>query len=624
MTPGSCCSTAGSGREARGRRLATGWLLLLAVSLPLFFWGSRELPFRDPDEGLFGSIAREMVERGDWLTPRFNGLRYLEKPPLFYWLTALIYALSGFTEWGARLWSIVGALGATILTVLLGREVAGPRAGWLAGFVYATALGVFLQTRGVGVDLLFTAFLTLAVLSFLRWTRGGGAAALVALYLAVTLALMTKGALGLLLPAVVIGASLLLARPRPALGRLGLWWGVPLLLGLVLPWHLLADRANPGFLRYYLLETHLVRFLEGTKAIEDEIPLSTAGFLGVSVVWFLPWSLFLPSAVLALARRWRSLAAPERSGWTVLAVWIALVFGLFSLSAFKLEHYSLPALPPLAVLVAHLWSHERPGRLGGVPLAAGAAAALLGAVSFGLARWYAPPRSVEWLAGFDVYYRMLLEEGSPLPLPPVGVLATLLLAMALCLFAGFAAAFGANVRRTPRAAFAALVAGTVGFLFALHALVAEITPYQSFKGVSQALVRLAPSGELILYEGYLENAAGLPFYTGRQVHVLGPARGDLAFGARFPEGRGLFHAPAELAQLWRGPERVFLVTDRPLELSALARIRPEERHLVVADHGKRLYSNRPGSGAVHQEPPLAGAAEDRGLRPLPERVGAVR
>ena len=77
-------------------------ILLLAVALPLFFWGIGAMPFRDPDEGLYASIAREMVSRGDWLTPRFNGLRYLEKPPLYYWLTSLTYAAFGFSEWGAR------------------------------------------------------------------------------------------------------------------------------------------------------------------------------------------------------------------------------------------------------------------------------------------------------------------------------------------------------------------------------------------------------------------------------------------------------------------------------------------------------------------------------------------
>ncbi len=595
-----------------------GWVgqdlvLPLVVALPLLGWGIGAAPFRDPDEGLYGAIAREMVDRGDWLTPRFNGLPYLEKPPLYYWLTALTYRLFGFSEWGARLWSALGASGTVLLTAWLGREAFGTRVGVVAGLVCATSLGVVLYGRLVGVDLLFTALVTLSLLCFLRWTRTGGTGPRVGFYLAIALAVLTKGALGLLLPALVVGGFFLLTRSRPQLGQLGLWWGAPLVLALVVPWHLWASRATPGFLSYYVVETHLDRFLRGTGAIEDEVPLSLLGFFLVSLVWLLPWSLFLPSALVALGRRWRSLPGADRSAWTLIWLWAGVVVGLFSLSAFRLEHYALPAFPALALLVAGLWSEARPGWLVGAPLAVGSAGALLlviAAFQFGGA--LTPERLSAWLAPFAVSFRILVEEGAPLPLPSLGVLRGLFQAMTVALLLGFGAATLAFWRGAVLSAFGCLVGGAIGFLSMVAALTVQIAPYQSVRGLAQEIRRIASPTDVVLYEGYLENVGALPYYTGRQIHLLGRPRGDLAFGSRFPEARGLFHLPGTLPEIWAAPGRVFLVTDRPPGLSAVRTLPPEGRHLLLQDHGKRLYSNQPESGVVRQEPLVAGTAENGG------------
>ncbi len=566
----------------------------LLVALLLFFWGIGALPLRDPDEGLYASIAREMVSRPDWLTPRFNGLPYLEKPPLYYWLTALTYWAFGLSEWGARLWAAVGSLGTVLVTVLLGREAIGARAGPVAGLLCATSLGVFLYGRFAGVDLLFTLFLSSTFLCFFRWAHKGGWASLLGVYLSLALMILTKGLLGLLLPLPAIGRVLWLTRRRrPHDG--GLWWGVPLLLAVVLPWHLLVSRANPGFLSYYLLDTHLVRFLQGTGAIEDETPLSSLGFLLVSLVWFLPWSLFLPSALVALRRRWRFLLRPERVAWNMILAWAGTIIGVFSVSAFKLEHYALPAFPALALLVASLWSERQPGWLVGATLAAGATgAAALCAVAFAFGGTITSDALAEHLATFNVFFRMLLEEGSPLPLPPLDALWRFFQAMSAALLFGFGAGLLAFWRGALRGALTCLLLGTATFLFAVWMVMAAIAPFQSVKEVAGAIRRLAAPEDLVLYEGYLENAGALPYYTGRQIHVLGPARGDLAFGSRFPGASGLFHAPEALTRLWQGPQRVFLVTDGPRQRSAMQSIPPERSHLLLLDHGKRLYSNRPG------------------------------
>ncbi len=162
------------------------------------------------------------------------------------------------------------------------------------------------------------------------------------------------------------------------------------------------------------------------------------------------------------------------------------------------------------------------------------------------------------------------------------------------LFFGFAAAALSLWRGAVRAALNSLLLGTIVFLFTVWALLVAIAPFQSVRGVAEHLRRLASPTDVLLYEGYLENAAGLPYYTGRQIHLLGAARGDLAFGSRFPEALGLFFPPESLPRLWRGPSRIFLLTDRPPERSAIHAVPEERRHLLLLDHGKWLYSNRPG------------------------------
>src|SRR5213078_4453920 len=108
-------------------------LLLLAVSVP-FIFAKLGMPLLDPDEGLYASIAREMLERGDWVIPHINGVPYLEKPPLYFWLTAFTFALFGYSEWAVRLWSALSTLGAVLLTWRIGLHLYGRRAGLLAGW----------------------------------------------------------------------------------------------------------------------------------------------------------------------------------------------------------------------------------------------------------------------------------------------------------------------------------------------------------------------------------------------------------------------------------------------------------------------------------------------------------
>src|SRR5260370_1622924 len=141
--------------------------VLLLVALP-FLFVKLGLPLLDPDEGLYASIAQEMLTRGDWVIPHINGLPYLEKPPLYFWLTALTFRVVGPTEWAVRLWSALATLRTVLLTWRIGRRLYGDRAGLLAGLMLATVVGNALYVRKASTDQLFIFYLALGRYRVLR------------------------------------------------------------------------------------------------------------------------------------------------------------------------------------------------------------------------------------------------------------------------------------------------------------------------------------------------------------------------------------------------------------------------------------------------------------------------
>src|SRR5262245_301933 len=320
----------------------------------LLLWGVWSLPLSDPDAGMYADISARMAASGDWITPRFNGLRYLEKPPLLYWLIASVYRLGRPSEWGAHLWPALAGVAGVTMTCMIGRETFGAGVGCLAGLVLATTFGYFVYARVVSTDLLFTGFFSLALFAFLRRYRGHGWGWTLLLYVSIGLSVMTKGAIGLFLPGLIVVVYLGLIGDLLALKRMGLWWGIPLTLAIALPWHLLVALLHENFFRFYVVDNHVLRFLGQRAFVEDDVPLSVAAFLLATATLFGPWSLFLPAALRDSVGRLRE-STPQRQAFLFLLLWGGIIVLFFALSPLKLEHYGLPAFPALAILIAQYW-----------------------------------------------------------------------------------------------------------------------------------------------------------------------------------------------------------------------------------------------------------------------------
>jgi 4-amino-4-deoxy-L-arabinose transferase-like glycosyltransferase len=344
------------------------WMLGVAALMGTVLWFAllAERPLFDPDEGRYAEIPREMLSGGDWVIPHLNALVYLEKPPLQYWLTALTFRAVGENEFTARL--CTGLAGYLSLATLfwVGRKLWGFEAGVRALlFTSASTLFVLLGHQ-LTLDMLLSFCLTAALGSFLMaQSRRDQAwrAWMLGCWAAMALAVLTKGLIGVLIPAATLCVYVAWQRDWMLLRRLNLRWGLPLFAAIAVPWFVLAARANPQFLRFFFVREHFQRFL---TPIEHRT--QPWWFFGpVLVVGIIPW---LPQAARALVATFAE-RAPRGEFHAARLLWIWSVFVLifFSCSDSKLIPYILPAVPALALLCASREAGDSRGSLlGGAAL----------------------------------------------------------------------------------------------------------------------------------------------------------------------------------------------------------------------------------------------------------------
>jgi len=218
---------------------STGWwkelALIVAVSIPFSFLGLGSISFLDPNEGMYGSVAREMAQSGDWITPHFNSVPYLHKPPLYFWLTALTTAIFGPSEWAVRLWTALPCLGIAVLLWRLGDLIYGRSAGLMSAMIFVSSVGVFRYVRVAFTEFLLVFSITLAIYGFVHayMSTFKGQGSLVntqessvkraqssqltgslLFYLGMALGVLSKGLIGLVFPVLIVGLFLILTKER--------------------------------------------------------------------------------------------------------------------------------------------------------------------------------------------------------------------------------------------------------------------------------------------------------------------------------------------------------------------------------------------------------------------------
>lgn len=486
-------------------------VVLLALCGFLFFFqlGSRAL--WDDDEGLHAVIARNMAETGDWVTPTFNGEAFFDKPVLFNWLDAVSFELLGFTELAARLPSALLALACVLVTYLLGKRMFGSAAGFLAGSILATSALFLLLSRTVQYDMAFACCTTLALYFFYcgvveekRRRRY-----FLLFHVAVAFAVLAKGPLGVLLPALVIGPHLVWSRRLALLREMQIGWGLVIVIVIAAPWYLLMSTRHQDFLPHFLFGQNLGYFFSA----ESRHPRPFYFYLLVLPGLLFPWFGFLP---LAIYRPLRVLRRDTQEATRLLLVWVVAIFLFFTLAASKLETYLLPLLPAAALLIARLWDEVMTTRSE--------------SLHKGLFWSHLPAVALMLTIAVLLWIRPPIREGLR-----YGVEQWLLWAVVLPVAALLVLSLWLFWKRRYAGSFAAILGAMAAALVVFTTLFVPVSnPYRSSKGIALELDSRLPPAEPLVFFGRLRDSA--LFYTGRGALVI-----------KDPEELGRYFADGERA-----------------------------------------------------------------------------
>jgi 4-amino-4-deoxy-L-arabinose transferase-like glycosyltransferase len=596
-------------QSATSQRTALSAGILLALWLAIYVASMFTPPLLDDVDTIHAEAAREMLLRHDWVTLYTDGFRYLEKAPLMYWELAASYRVFGISDWSTRLPLMLGVLALVLATYGLGRYAFGERGGLYSGLALVTSVGPFIFTRFLIPDVLVALWLVIGYYFFLRaleedppsrWTCWGFAATC-------ALNVLTKGLIGLVFPAGAIGLYLLLTGKLRYVWKLRVVSSTLVFLVLAAPWHILAAIRNPaagsarGFLWFYFINEHVMRFLN--KRVPpgyDTVPLLL--FWVLLAVWLVPWAVFLPQACREVPTRIRAMRegmSRRQRANLLFALWALVILVFFSFST-RQEYYTIPALPGIALLVGGWLEREsgkeaserdrRAGRISSmVLLAVGIVAFVLGMAV--LAGTHVPASGADLADLLSKHPRDYdFSLGHMLDLNPeaLGVFRGPLLGASLAFLLGPLVNWWMRRRGRPKLGNAALALMMVALLACVHSAFVTFNPILSSHDLAIAIQKEYRPGDVIVIDGQYHEASTLNFYTGIPVHVLHEPSGNLWFGAKFPDSPKIFETPQSVAEMWTGPQRVFVWTDQddPKELQGL------KTFLLARRGGKAIYTNR--------------------------------
>jgi 4-amino-4-deoxy-L-arabinose transferase-like glycosyltransferase len=339
-------------QPAMKSRTRTDALLLVGFCVFLFFYGLANFGLIGADEPRYAQVAREMLERNDWITPVLGGQPWLEKPPLYYWQAMFAYSLFGASDWAAR---VPSALDATFIVVAIYFFLRRFRRGIAldAALITASCAGVIGYARAASMDMALASAFTIGMLSWWAWRETAKRTYLVLFYCFMAFGMLAKGPVAPFLAAVVILFYAAVVRELRYVMKT-LWLpGILLFCGITLPWYVAVQMRNPQFFREFILEHNLARF--STNLYHHPEPFWY--YLPVVLLALVPWTVFVVVAFVQSIRTWwdEKKAVDEADlnfKFSIFACcWLIAPILFFSLSQSKLPGYILPAIPAGALLL---------------------------------------------------------------------------------------------------------------------------------------------------------------------------------------------------------------------------------------------------------------------------------
>jgi 4-amino-4-deoxy-L-arabinose transferase-like glycosyltransferase len=319
--------------------------LVLAATLALL-WKLGAGSLAAWDEAIYAQVSKEIVQGGDWLTLHWEYKPWFEKPPLFLWATALLYRFLGVNEFGARAASAFSGIALVAVTYLTGKLSYNERVGLLAATVLLTCYYFLSFSRFGTMEVMLALLIYLALYAYLR-LREGDQKWWNMVWVCCALALMVKGAGGLIAPATILLALMFDKRFMASLRSRHFWLGCSLAFMIVAPWHILMYVRYGGTFTDEYVGYHVVA--RSTRTLEGH-PTTFLYYFGKLVDGFFPWCLLVPFGIVSGVKE--ILKGQPRS--RIFLIVSLLVFGLYTLIPTRRPWYIVPVFPALSILVAAL------------------------------------------------------------------------------------------------------------------------------------------------------------------------------------------------------------------------------------------------------------------------------
>ena len=325
--------------------------VIFCVCLVLFFFNLGQRPLWEYDEAMHAQVAREMLQRGDWCTPVFNGENFYDKPVLHFWLVIVSYLALGVNELAARLPAAVMGLCGTLLVYLWARTLYSGLTALFSALVLATSVEYVILSQNIIHDLTLSFFISLALFLFHKASREQGFTKITfaCFYGALGCAVLTKGPIGLLLPGLIIFLYLLKTKQWGLVLNRNIVFGAAIFLIIALPWYVIMSLRHPDYLQAFLIKGNIARFFSRSAGHKEPFYF----YIQMLAAGFFPWTVFIPSALYLHYRNYRESKSVD-SLFLLLAAVAPFIF--FSLSRSKLPTYILPVFPALAILVGRFWA----------------------------------------------------------------------------------------------------------------------------------------------------------------------------------------------------------------------------------------------------------------------------
>jgi 4-amino-4-deoxy-L-arabinose transferase-like glycosyltransferase len=527
----------------------------------------------DDVDAVQAQIARNMLSSKDWVTVRLDGVTYLEKAPLIYWMIAVWYQISGVHDWAARLPLAISAVILCWVTYRFARWAFDEEAGLYAGVALATSAGLFLFTRILIPDVMLTLAITGAIwawLSLLEPNENHSLRCSVLLGVCLGAGLLLKGLIAVIFPLMTAVVYMALSRQLfspVSWRRLNLEMAVVITLAIAVPWHVLAILRNPpyfafslhsrpgeyhGFFWFYFINEHLLRFLN-LRYPRDYNTVPRLWFWLLNLLWMFPWSIY----IFSIPRLSYRPASRAQRTQLMAVCWVGVVMLFFTFSTTQ-EYYSMPIYPALALLIGSAISTggRRVRAATGVLLAISTLlCAALTIVLMLVWRLPAPGNISRALTQHPELYTFSLGHIRDLT---IGAFAYLKLPLAIAALAFGLSALGiVRSRNDLKRVVLTIAVGMVIFFQAARIALVRFDSYLGSYPLAQSLQQ-SPPGQLIEANSYYAFSSVF-FYTGRTALLLNGRNNNLEYGSYAPRAPNVFIEDGDFVSLWTGSGRCYLL-----------------------------------------------------------------